>query len=276
MVQVGIRSCNSGREIYTTTLPSVFLSPIRIDILKFVNLNMAKNKRQAYSVNQSSGMNTSAISWGTGRAVARVPRVKGSGTNRNGQGAIANSCRGGRMFSPTTVWRKWHHKIIKNQRLYAITSSIACSGIVSLVLARGHDLKKTPEIPLVVESCVESFYSTKCGQKSLKHIGAYNDIIKKKKKNLRSGKGKLRNRRYKKCIGPLIIFKYNARCFRNIASVETCCVDFLNLQQLAPGGHVGRFCIWTSRSFSWLDIIYKNVKKNTIQNIKNVINSNLD
>lgn len=29
-------------------------------------------------------MKHSAESWGTGRAVARVPRVKGSGTSRNG------------------------------------------------------------------------------------------------------------------------------------------------------------------------------------------------
>lgn len=49
------------------------------------------------------GHQTSAESWGTGRAVARIPRVRGGGTHRSGQGAFGNMCRGGRMFAPTKV-----------------------------------------------------------------------------------------------------------------------------------------------------------------------------
>lgn len=51
---------------------------------------MAKNKRQAYAVNKLAGHQTSAESWGTGRAVARIPRVRGGGTHRSGQGAFGN------------------------------------------------------------------------------------------------------------------------------------------------------------------------------------------
>lgn len=51
---------------------------------------MNKNKRQAYAVTKTAGMQYSAESWGTGRAVARVPRVSGGGTSRSGQGAFAN------------------------------------------------------------------------------------------------------------------------------------------------------------------------------------------
>jgi large subunit ribosomal protein L4e len=46
------------------------------------------------------------------------------------------------------------------------------------------------------------------------------------------------------------------RAFRNIAGVETCSVFALNLLQLAPGGHLGRFIIWTSSAFKALDTIY--------------------
>ena len=287
-ITTGVYSVEERKVISWSSLPNVFLSPIRIDIVKFVHSNMAKNKRQPYSVNHGAGMNTSAISWGTGRAVARVPRVKGSGTNRSGQGAVANFCRGGRMFSPTTVWRKWHHKIIKNQRKYAITTAIACSGLMSIVMARGHKIIKTPEIPLVVESCIESLISTKFGQKTLEVLGANDDvIIKKKKQNIKAGKGKLRNRRKKKYLGPLVIFENNARCFRNISSVDTCSVHFLNLQKLAPGGHVGRFCIWTYKAFRRLDQIFKleefDSRKGeqtfiptnimTVSNLKTIINS---
>ena len=85
----------------------------------------------------SKGHQTSAESWGTGRAVARIPRVSGGGTNRSGQGAFGNMCRGGRMFAPTKTFRKWHRHINKNQKRYAVCSAIAASGITGLVQAKG-------------------------------------------------------------------------------------------------------------------------------------------
>ena len=47
--------------------------------------SIAKNRRQAYAVSEKAGHQTSAESWGTGRAVARIPRVGGGGTHRSGQ-----------------------------------------------------------------------------------------------------------------------------------------------------------------------------------------------
>lgn len=46
-------------------------------------------------VSTNAGYQTAAESWGTGRAVARIPRVPGGGTHRAGQGAFGNMCRGG-------------------------------------------------------------------------------------------------------------------------------------------------------------------------------------
>lgn len=85
------------------------------------------------------GHQTSAESWGTGRAVARIPRVRGGGTHRSGQGAFGNMCRGGRMFAPTKTWRRWFRKINVNQRRYALCSAIAASGIPALVMSKGSD-----------------------------------------------------------------------------------------------------------------------------------------
>jgi len=179
---VNVYSCFEGLSIDRIVLPDVFLSPIRIDILKFVHQNMSKNKRQPYAVSSNAGTNSSARSWGTGRAVSRVPRVPGSGTHRSGQGAITNMCRGGRIFGPTTVWRKWHHKINKNQRRQALMTAIASSGLVSLILARGHNIKEVPEIPLVLESSIEVHSKSKTGKKILEKLGAYSEILDKKKK----------------------------------------------------------------------------------------------
>lgn len=60
---------------------------------------MAKNKRQPYAVNKLAGHQTSAESWGTGRAVARIPRVRGGGTHRSGQGAFGNVSLNLRLFN---------------------------------------------------------------------------------------------------------------------------------------------------------------------------------
>ena len=73
-----------------TTLPAVFRAPIRSDVVQFVHTNMRKNKRQPYAVKSVAGHQTSAESWGTGRAVARIPRVRGGGTHRSGQAAFGN------------------------------------------------------------------------------------------------------------------------------------------------------------------------------------------
>lgn len=50
----------------THTMPAVFTSPIRPDIVQEVHKGMAKNKRQPYAVSEKAGHQTSAESWGTG------------------------------------------------------------------------------------------------------------------------------------------------------------------------------------------------------------------
>lgn len=138
---VAIQSIDEGSS-EQANLPAVFTAPIRPDIVRQVHTGLAKNKRQPYAVKFEAGMQSSAESWGTGRAVSRIPRVPGGGTHRAGQGAFGNMCRGGRMFSPTKVWRRWHRKININQKRYAVVSALAASALPSLVMARGHKIEK--------------------------------------------------------------------------------------------------------------------------------------
>merc|ERR1711878_235692 len=88
-----------------------------------------------------------AESWGTGRAVARIPRVRGGGTHRSGQGAFGNMCRGGHMFAPTKVYRRWHRRVNVQQKRYALCSAIAASGVPALVMAKATELKKFQKFP---------------------------------------------------------------------------------------------------------------------------------
>jgi len=250
----------TGEKTGETNLPEVMLAPIRPDIVQFVHTNMNKNKRQAYAVSINAGKMVSASSWGTGRAVARIPRVGGGGTSRSGQGAFGNMCRGGRMFAPTKTWRKWHKKINTTQKRYAVASALAASAVPSLVMARGHKIDEVPEIPLVVENSIESTKKTSAAKDLLASLGALEDVEKAAaSKQIRAGKGKMRNRRYTIRRGPLVIYSKNdgvEQAFRNLPGVELCCVERLNLLQLAPGGHMGRFCIWSQAAIETLSTMY--------------------
>jgi len=249
-----------GEQVSTATLPAVFTAPIRSDIVQFVHTNVAKNKRQAYAVSVAAGHQTSATSWGTGRAVARIPRVSGGGTHRAGQAAFGNMCRGGRMFAPTKVFRKWHVKVNQNQRRFATASALAASALPALVMARGHKIDAIEEVPLVVANDIEGYIKTKKAVAFLKAVNAYSDVEKVvASKKLRAGLGKIRNRRHRQRRGPLVVFNNDegiVKAFRNIPGVEIASVQSLNLLQLAPGGHVGRFIIWTQDAFEALDSIY--------------------
>merc|ERR1712240_178597 len=254
-----------GEVASQVTLPAVFKAPIRPDVVHFVHSNMAKNSRQPYCVNVDAGHQTSAESWGTGRAVARIPRVRGGGTHRSGQGAFGNMCRGGRMFAPTKTWRRWHRKINTNQRRYAITSAIAATGVPALVMSKGHRIEEIPEVPLVISDKVEEIKKTKEAVQVLKKLRAWKDIEKVyASKRFRAGKGKMRNRRRIQRRGPLVIYNQDngiSRAFRNIPGITLISVDRLNLLKVAPGGHVGRFCIWTQSAFNRLDNIYGTWRK---------------
>ena len=191
----------------SVALPGVFLAPVRPDVVHQVTVALSKNKRQPYSVNKYAGKSCAASSWGTGRAVSRIPRVQGGGTHRSGQGAYGNMCRGGRMFAPTKTWRKWHQKVNVTQKRYAACSAIAASGVTPLVMARGHRVEDTPECPLVVDASVESTAKTQKAVDLLRKIGAHADVDKVvASRTMRAGKGKMRNRRFVQRRGPLIIY----------------------------------------------------------------------
>eukprot|EP00475_Leptophrys_vorax_P032135 TRINITY_DN492_c0_g1_i1.p1 TRINITY_DN492_c0_g1~~TRINITY_DN492_c0_g1_i1.p1 ORF type:complete len:395 (+),score=18.88 TRINITY_DN492_c0_g1_i1:110-1294(+) len=242
-------------------LPSVFLAGVRSDVVKFVHAMVSMNTRQPYAVSTKAGHQTSAESWGTGRAVSRIPRVPGGGTHRAGQGAFGNMCRGGHLFAPLRIWRRWHRKVAIKMRRHATVSAIAASAVPALVQAHGHVVSKAPELPLVVSNEIEGVEKTSTAIKLLKRIGAYDDVAKViASKKVRPGKGKARNRRYLSKKGPLIVYGTEGakltKAFRNIPGVQVVAVEKLSVLNVAPGGRVGRFIIWTQSAFEKLESLY--------------------
>merc|ERR1712232_879838 len=233
-----------GKQSSQYALPAVFTAPIRSDVVQFVHTNINKNSRQAYAVSVGAGYQTSAESWGTGRAVARIPRVPGGGTHRAGQAAFGNMCRGGGMFAPNKVWRRWHRRVNLNQKRMAVCAALAASALPSLVMARGHSIDNVPEVPLVVANdAFSGMEKTKTAVALLKAVNAYDDVERSHdSKNIRAGTGKRRNRRFTSRVGPLVVYDESGpltRAFRNL-----------------PGVHLGRFVIWTEGAFKQLDTVY--------------------
>lgn len=131
-------------------------------------------------------------------------------------------------------------------------------------MARGHHISSVPELPLVVNN-----FSTGDGPEgstakllaTLKKFGVGDELVKvNKSKKIRTGKGKYRNSRYVMRKGPLIVYSEKSKnvkqAARNIPGVDVCNVHRLNILQLAPGGHLGRFLIFTKDAFTALNKIF--------------------
>jgi len=140
-------------------------------------------------------------------------------------------------------------------------------------MARGHRIDNVPEVPLVVaDADIDGITKTKDAIKLLSAIHALDDVERvKASRKIRPGRGKSRNRRHVQGKGPLIIHNKDRDndsifpAFRNIPGVEICHVSRLNLLQLAPGGHLGRFIIWTQGAFGQLDHVFGTYKTDSTQ-----------
>lgn len=241
-------------------MPDVLTIPIRKDLVELAFKCVRMNKRQAYAVSPVAGMQHSAHGWGTGRAVARVPRVAGSGTGRAGQGAFANFCRKGRLAHPTNTLRRWARKFNLTAKRHAIAMALAATAIAPIVESRGHKIGELKSIPLVVSNEVSNIKTTKEAVAVLNNLGLKEELNRViDSKHIRAGKGKMRNRRYVKKKGVLIIYKEESamnKAFRNIEGVDLMSVERMSLLELCPGGHLGRLVLWVEDAFLHLNSLY--------------------
>jgi len=124
--------------------------------------------------------------------------------------------------------------------------------------ARGHRVSNVNQLPLVLEDTVGQVSKTKDAIATLKALGLWDDVMRvANNRQLRAGKGKLRGRRMKMRRGPLFVVDEGCeslrRAVRNIQGVDVMNVNRLNVRSLAPGGHLGRLCVWTQSAFNALE-----------------------
>lgn len=114
----------NGKPYEKVSLPSVFLTPFRPDVIQRAVVALQSRRYQPQGRNPMAGKRTTAKSVGVGRGLARVPRVKGERYPKSGQAAFAPMAVKGRLtHAPSTQRRLAKHVNVK-ERLLALRSAI--------------------------------------------------------------------------------------------------------------------------------------------------------
>lgn len=246
----------NGKPVDKINLPLAFMTPLRPDVIKRAVLSIQSSRLQPKGRDPMAGKKTTAESLGVGLGLARIPRTKGPAS----RGAFAPGTVGGRIAHPPTPEKKVIKKISKKEKQLALLSAIAATASKEIVVARGHSVEGIPQIPLVTVDELEALSRTEDFEKVLIKLGVYSDIYRVRESvKIRAGKGKLRGRRRKHAVGPLIVIAEDrgiAKAARNIPGVDVVKVKDLNPEHLAPGAHPGRLTIWTRSAIEVLGNLY--------------------
>jgi len=247
-----------GSEKTKIQLPKVFSMPYRPDVIHRVFLAQRSHLLQPQGRDPLAGERTSAISWQTGRGVARVPRVKGEKYSRAGMAAGVASVVKGRLPHPPKAEKVIHQKVNRKERLLALASAIGATSRRDVVEARGHKIYNVPSLPFVVSSDFEKLTRAKDVLNALKLWGLEEELhriedgIKRK-----SRRSQLRGRVKQVPVGPLIVVTSSDSNLKtaaeNIPGFRIVDVNSISVFDLVPGGHPIRFVIWTESSVSALN-----------------------
>jgi large subunit ribosomal protein L4e len=222
-------------------LPAAFDEEFRPDLIKKAVLAIQSTRYQPHGAHPYAGIRTSAHSWGSGRGVSHVPRIK-----NGSRAARVPQARGGREAHPPKVEKVLAEKVNKKEKRKALLSAIAATTKEDLVRARGHRFEA--KLPIVIEEAFEKLERTSDVIAALQATGVYPDVERARaSRKVRPGRGKIRGRHYKQRKSLLIVTKGEPlRAARNLAGVDAVSVNELNAEHLAPGTQAGRLTIWTA------------------------------
>jgi len=245
-----------GKSTGKITLPKVFSTPLRPDVIKRAVLAIQSNRLQPQGRDPMAGKRTTAESRGTGMGISRVPRIKGG----SGRAGFAPSTVGGRQPHPPRAEKIIVKDIPKKEAKFALISAIAATAQKETIVSRGHKIGNVVQFPLVVEDAIEGLTKAKEVEAAFASLGLEADLIRvRDSRSIRAGKGKRRGRKMKQAIGPLIIVvdgKSLVNAASNIPGVEVTTVTNLNTEMLAPGTHPGRLTVWTNGAIEKLNTLY--------------------
>ena len=252
-----------GKEKGSVDLPEQFtLEQPRLSLIQAVLRVFLLRQRQPYGSDPRAGLRHSAElsrrrrqyrgSYGIG--ISRVPRkiLSRSGTRFNWVGAFMPGTVGGRRAHPPKAEKILIEKVNIKERRRAIRSALAATIHTPLVAARGHLL--SPHYPFILAEEFESVKKTKELQLALEKLALHDELARIKKKTVRAGRGTMRNRKYRRKVGPLIVVAHTCPLIKSSQNLNIDVVDVrsLNARHLAPGAVAGRLTLFTESAIDAL------------------------
>ncbi|MDQ2049759.1 50S ribosomal protein L4 [Natronolimnohabitans sp. A-GB9] len=231
-----------GDDAGSVTLPAVFETQYRPDLIARAVRVAQANRKQDYGADEFAGLRTPAESFGSGRGMAHVPRQEGRGRR------VPQTVKG-RKAHPPKAEKDWSESINTKEKKLAIRSAIAATTDAELVAERGHAFDDDAELPVVVSDEFEELKKTKEVVSFLEAAGLDEDIERADEgRNVRSGRGKTRGRKYQEPKSILFVTSSESgpsRAARNLAGADVTTAAEVNAEELAPGAQPGRLTVWT-------------------------------
>lgn len=242
-----------GSKKESVTLPHVFGSEYREDLIQRAMLSEQSERLQPQGHHVLAGLQTTALYVGTyggyrrGRhmGIAIRPRQKLGGGAMGDVRRIPSAVKGKRAH-PHMIEKIIQERINRKEYKKAIESAIAGCARSEAINER-HPLGK--QLPMVVEDGIEKVKRTKDLLKILNSLGFEKDIEMSHKPKTLTGRSS-RKRRFRKSV--LIVVndtKEIGKAGRNIAGVDVIGIKELNVETLAPGT-LPRPTIWSKSAIA--------------------------
>lgn len=253
----------SAQDAGSIKLPKQFKEPVRLDLIKKAVEQYWANNRQPYGAYPEAGKDVSAklsrrrkdYRGAYGHGISRVPRkiLLRRGTRMHWVGALAPGTVGGRRAHPPKAEKLWEKKMNVKEKRKAMRSALSATLDPILVKKRGHHIPSF--YPFVLTDDVESISKAKELVTTLLALGYEKELARATKKKIRSGKGKIRGRKYKQPLSLLVVVSKPCPLKRigSIPGIDICEVDKLNIHDLAPGAMPGRATLFTESAIKKIE-----------------------
>jgi large subunit ribosomal protein L4e len=242
-----------GRNKSTITLPAVFETPYRPEVIQRVYNNLNSYTFQRQGRYPASGQMVSAESRNTGLGIARIARARGEGFPRAGQAAGVASVRHGRLAHPPVSWKNIYKKVNKKEKLLALCSAIAATTNSELIKRRGHKIKDEIQLPIVVSNEIESVLKSKDLEKILFNLGLEEDL---KRTFIRRNKSYHKNSINRRSALSVLILVGNdekiGRLSNSLPGITVKSVKSVSVLDLAPGSKPVRLTIFSENAIKEL------------------------
>ena len=242
-----------GSNRSTITLPAVFETPYRPEVIQKVYNNLNSYTFQRQGRYPAAGQMVSAESRNTGLGIARIARARGEGFPRAGQAAGVASVRHGRLAHPPVSWKNIYKKVNKKEKLLALCSAIAATTNSELIKRRGHKIKDEIQLPIVVSNEIESVVKSKDLEKILFNLGLEEDL---KRTFIRRNKSYHKNSINRRSALSVLILVGNdekiGRLSNSLPGITVKSVKSVSILDLAPGSKPVRLTIFSENAIKEL------------------------